>query len=182
MSRRKLTLAEKHLGIITERAVHYHRFLPPREQAVYDVDDMIQDVLLYTLQRARTYDPERGAESTWVYQTAAGRCITELARRTALQRGVSVTGEMTPEIEKRAGTSPWRDVEAQDAVEHVIRYCSDAARDLLSRIFSGRARGLLDSGGDFNASIEAAVEDLKRAAREHGARLSDFERVYRASV
>ena len=45
-------MAQKHLGIITQRCLHYWWLLPPTARFSYDVDDMIAPI---ALARARSF-------------------------------------------------------------------------------------------------------------------------------
>jgi hypothetical protein len=73
-------------------------------------------------------------------------------------------------------SSPERErhlVESRNAVERTIQFAPDAARDLLSRLLTGRVRGRVDP---------ETVESLRQAARSQRATLGDFMLAYRCMV
>ncbi len=191
------TMAERHLGTIAARALYWHRFLPQSVRNHYDAEDMIADAVLHVIERSSevpprmirvvrvrggektvtgiyrrlscAYDPERAREVTWVYHVANNFCRGVLGHYGVKRLSAC---ETVPIEDREFEIPPDRSSESVDAVERVIEYASDRARDLLDEIFSGR---------DPKAPDPEAVEDLRWAARECSATLDDFVAAYRTT-
>ena len=186
---KKADLAMRHLGVIASRALYHWRRLPPSVRAGYDPEDMIGDVVLKVIRVSARYNAQRAKEVTWVWWVADNECRSILARYACKKRGAdkivqlpeneycnpAVTNEhrrqkacimASPERERRL-------IESRNAVERTIQFAPDAARDLLSRLLTGRVRGRVDP---------EAVESLRNAARSQRATLADFMLAYRCMV
>jgi hypothetical protein len=186
------TMAEKNLGIIASRVLYYHRRLPQHVRVAYDVEDMIQEVVLHVvsvtgkmaleLQKDGTianvfmgssFDAGRARDTTWTWHVANNRCKAIMLRYN-LKRNTADVVSLTSEVEQRLKANSVVELrEARSAVERVIEVASDGAAELLSQIFEGNAPALPSPG---------AVEDLLEAARRCRATLRDFQLVYREAV
>ena len=56
----------------------------PRDRSAIDAEDVAQEITLHVLERLHTYDPTRGAVSTWITQIA--RTTASRIRRAQLAR------------------------------------------------------------------------------------------------
>jgi len=136
---------------------------------------MISEVVLHVYRNRGCYNPQRAKESTWVWHVADNKCKVILSHYRKMKYEACSTIEITNEMSVYL-TSPKTTLErreAIDTIERVIELGSEAARDLLEKIFTGRAPRYPDPD---------AVDDLKKTARRCSAKLRDFELVYRAAV
>ena len=178
--------AEKHLGIIAQRAHVYWRRLPAGARNYYDIDDMIADVVLHIWKRASSYNPKRAQESTWVWRVADNRCKEICAHYLSQKYTACGESDLLIDLLETRETSqehciPHRGIlpanrdagrlrEACEAVERMIEFGSDAVQDLLEQILCGHLRS--------RPSPDTVVE-LKACAKKHSVRLRDLEMVYR---
>ena len=186
---KKTDIATRHLGVISQRCLYHWRRLPPSVQAGYDPEDMIGDVVLKVVKVSARYSAKRAKEVTWVWWVADNECKAIVSKYACKKRGQNLIVPM-PENEycnpavgkedqrRKASimSSPERErhlVESRNAVERTIQFAPDAARDLLSRLLTGRVRGRVDP---------ETVESLRQAARSQRATLGDFELAYRCLV
>lgn len=188
------TLAERNLGIIAGRVIHHYPRLPRHIQVSYDIEDMVQEVVLHvvsvtgkTVQELQedgttianvyvgsSFDPNRAKSTTWTWHVADNRCKAILVRYKQKRHTADVIA-ITPLVERRL-YSAQSEVElrsARSAVERVIEVASAGAAELLSQIFEGNAPVLPNPG---------AILDLRAAAERCGATLADFQLVYREAV
>lgn len=186
------SLAEKHLGVIYARCLHYYRHLPVYVRNFYDVDDFAEEVILHVHRRSGRYDPTRAKEVTWVYWVADNYCKTRLSHLTRKRRFNEPT-EITPGVSRRlSAESHLERREARDGVEKVIARSSEAALELLSQILNGlapkglvRRCGLKDGRWAFSGLTEeeeSAIRDLQRSAQICGVSFSDIMLTLQYSV
>ncbi len=177
-------LVTRHLGIVSQVALRYWRFLPPRARSWYGAEDMIADVAMHVHEKRKRYDRTKARESTWVHHVAENCCRSILSHHQAHRYADAETVAATPELTrhlKAASTLERR--EAADAVERVINAATDAAADLLGAVLDGRvARGAFDRFLDYVERDRAVADELRDAARRCGARREDFELVLRYAV
>ncbi len=183
-------MAIRHLGIITTRAVHWHKYLPQSARSHYDVEDMVADVVMHVLAQSPKHDAARGRESTFVWWTADNKCkcILKFWQKqmragapveveedgVVYTRGSCATVELTDVV---ARTLPCVDaspdyIQALNAVERVIEHASDAALDVIEALLSGTVgRREVPRG---------VLHELRVLASRHGACMDDFARVLSA--
>ena len=183
-------LAIRHTGIITQRALHWHRCLPQSVRNHYDVEDMVSDVIMHVLAQSPKHDASRGRESTFVWWTADNKCkcilkfwqkqmragapVEVVEDGVAYTRGSCSTVELSDLVARRlpcVDESPDY-LRALDAVERVIEYASDAALDVLEDLLSGGLR---------RAVPDDLVRELRTLAAHHNASMDDFLRVLHAT-
>ncbi len=185
-------MATRHLGIITQRVLHWHKYLPQSARNHYDVEDMVSDVVLHVLAQSPRHDAARGRESTFVWWTADNKCkcILKFWQKhmragtpveveedgVVYRRGSCVTVSLTDVV---ARTLPCADegpetAHALSAVETVIEMSSDAVLDVLELLLSG-ALGK-------RAVPEEVVSELRETTVKFGVTMDDFVRVIAATV
>ena len=185
----KADIATRHLGVIAARCLVHWRRLPPSVQAGYDPEDMIGDVVLKVVRVSTRYSAKRAKEVTWVWWVADNECKAIVSKYACKKRGADkivqlpeneycnpAVGKENQRCKDSILYSPDRErylVESRNAVERTIQFAPDAARDLLSRLLTGRVRGHVD--------LET-VESLRQAARSQRATLGDFMLAYRCMV
>jgi DNA-directed RNA polymerase specialized sigma24 family protein len=170
------SLAEKHLGLIAQRVLHYWWMLPARVRAWYDADDMVAEVVLHVFRVSSRHDSARAKESTWVWWVATNKCKSILSHHQTLQYAACVEEELTEETAENF--SSFEDVDRQrlfaacNAVERTIEAGPVGVRELLDRILNKHDAADL-------APYAHVVAALRKAAADAGATLADFELVYR---
>ena len=65
-------------------ALRWYLHATPRDRSSIDAEDVAQEITLHVLERLHTYDPTRGAVSTWITQIA--RTTASRIRRAQLAR------------------------------------------------------------------------------------------------
>ena len=170
---KKADIATRHLGIIAARALYHWRRLPPSVQAGYDPEDMIGDVVLKVVRVSARYSAKRAKEVTWVWWVADNECKAIVSKYSCKKRGADKISPLPEDFQLAGPQSERRVVESRNAVERTIQFAPDAARDLLSRLLTGRVRGRVDP---------ETVESLRQAARSQRATLGDFMLAYRCMV
>lgn len=181
-------MAIRHLGIITQRVVNWHKCLPQSARNHYDIDDMISDVVMHVLAQSPKHDASRGRESTFVWWTADNKCkcILKFWQKqmragapvemedeygAVYKRGSCETVGLTDVVARTlscADEGP-EYIRALDAVERVIEYSSDAALDVVEAILAGTL-------GRRNVP-DGLVAEVRATAARHGASMDDFLRV-----
>ena len=172
-------IATRNLGLICGRCIYYHRRLPGSVKTFYDVEDMISEIVMHVWRVREKYDSTKARESTWLRHVTDNRCRSILS---SYSEKNPITGEW--EVRKKFNTSvlsdevvnylpvPYRGElhEAKSAVERVIEFGSDSVIDFLDKVFNG---GLI---------TEVPAYELRQTAKRCGARLKDFELVYRLAT
>lgn len=167
------SLAEKHLGIIAARVLHYWWLLPPRVRAYFDAEDMISEVVLQVVKSSGKFDPLRSRETTFVWWVANNHCLTLLHKLSSIRYQIEEVLE-EGELSFAHPASGLRLQEALAGVERILQelaYSSDSdLGEYLDRLFSGKP-------GHWPQSLRNEL--LKRALR-HGVSYEDFRLVLAA--
>jgi len=142
-------------------------------QAGYDPEDMIGDVVLKVVRVSARYSAKRAKEVTWVWWVADNECKGIVSYYACKKRGAEKMSPLPEDFQLAGPDRERRVVESRNAVERTIQFAPDAARDLLSRLLTGRVRGKVDP---------ETVESLRQAARAQRATLGDFMLAYRCMV
>ena len=170
---KKADIATRHLGVISQRCLYHWRHLPPSVQAGYDPEDMIGDVVLKVVRVSARYSAKRAKEVTWVWWVADNECKAIVSKYSCKKRGADKISPLPEDFQLVGPQSERHAVESRNAVERTIQFAPDAARDLLSRLLTGRIRGRVDP---------ETVESLRQVARSQHATLGDFMLAYRCMV
>lgn len=174
-------LAQRHLGIIAQRAIFWHRTLPDSVKIYYDVEDMIGEVVLHVIKRSHLHNIARGKESTFVWHTADNRCMSILMHYKTKQFTACGTVELTPELMKSTSIpNTQSDIEfsnSLNAVERVIEFASDRLLTLIEQIFTGTVE--LQNFRSSSTYTNDTFEEFKKIAASQSATLEDFLRVYK---
>jgi hypothetical protein len=142
-------------------------------QAGYDPEDMIGDVVLKVVRVSARYSAKRAKEVTWVWWVADNECKAIVSKYLCKKRGADKISPLPEDFQLVGPQSERHAVESRNAVERTIQFAPDAARDLLSRLLTGRIRGRVDP---------ETVESLRQVARSQHATLGDFMLAYRCMV
>lgn len=180
--KQKSHLAQKHLGIIAQRSIYWHRNLPSHVKNSYDVEDMISDVVIHVIKRAHRHNITRGKESTFVWHTADNYCMSILTHYKTKQYTACGTVELTPELMRSKAISHLASDEdrfchALNAVERVIEFASDQLLNLIEQIFTGTID--LQNFRSSSTHTNDLFEELKKIAKSQSATIDDFLYVYR---
>lgn len=183
----KTVLADKHLGIIVSKCIHFYRAVPPWAQHYYDLEDMIGEVVVHIVKNSGQYDSNIAKEVTFVGNVAENQCKSILSRFYTARETGGLTEEGNPKIEQKALTPllelhipddpdvpVYNEIQFQisvDAVEAVIEFGSDALLDLIERIFSRTIPQ------NWKADPKL-VDEFRTLARKHHASVDDFLFVY----
>jgi DNA-directed RNA polymerase specialized sigma24 family protein len=187
------TITTDNLGIISGRAIHYHRFLPLHVRRHYEADDMINDCCLHVFRQAAEgkYDPAKAKPVTWCYHVADNHCKTILSHWSSQKYTNYETAELEPLLRfaERDATAPTKraiaTIEAAiatevpqmltedsvNAVEGVLRHAAPWMRELLEQLLCGRL-DRVSAPPDKECFYE-----LQELAARYGATLRDFELV-----
>lgn len=190
-SKKSSDIATKNLGLVYQRCLYWYKRLPPEVKVYYDLEDMVNDVVLHVFRMRHKYDDSRGKDSTWVWHTADNKCKSILSHHRTRQYSACDTVKIednVPNTDTSLSTrltapDTMEQREALNAVEKVIEASSDAARDLLEQIFScAPEEGLsLKISLDCIQTSEVAHE-LRWLAARCSATLQDFITVYHTAV
>lgn len=180
----------RHLGIITQRVIHWHRCLPQSVRSHYDIEDMVADVVMHVIAQSSKHDATRGKESTFVWWTADNKCKCILKfwqkqmragapveveeNGIVYKRGSCATVELTDVVARKlacAGDGT-EFVRALNAVERVIAHSSDSVLDVIEILLSGTL-------GRRELPIEL-IDEVRSATAKHGATMNDFLLVLQA--
>jgi hypothetical protein len=168
-------LAEKHLGLIAGRCLHWWWRLPSDVRTWYSEEDLISEAVMLVYMRTAKYDATRARETTFVYHVVENFCKGKLGHFQAKKFAACETLELA-EIELAGSfeTSDPRDCQelrrSKDAVERVIEMASDAVREFIDKIFNG------------GSITNVPIHEFLAATESAGATYDDFERVYKAVV
>lgn len=185
-------MAVRHLGIITQRVVKWHKFLPQSTRNHYDIEDMVSDVVMHVLAHSPKHTVARGRESTFVWWVADNKCksILKLWQKqmragapvrveedgVVYMRGSCMTVELSDVMARKLiciDDGP-EFVRALNAVELVIEYSSDAVLELLECLLSGTLNKR-------DVPVEL-IHELRATTTKHGATLDDFMHVMYATA
>ncbi len=180
-------MATRHLGIITQRVLHWHKYLPQSTRNHYDVEDMVSDVVMHVIAQSPRHDATRGKESTFVWWTADNKCKCILKfwqkhmragtpvevedNGVMYTRGSCTTVSLTDIV---ARTLPCVDEgpevsHAMIAVECVIEVSSDAVLDVLELLLSGTLGK--------RRVPEEVISEIRDTSNKFGVTMDDFMRV-----
>ena len=196
-------IAVRNLGIISQRALWWYRYLPQSVRNFYDAEDMIAEVVLHVVSNASKYLP-KCKESTWVWWVAERRCLSILSHYNRKKINVFTvelddkTLPSTASIERRRM--------ALDAVERVLEYSSDRVLNLIEQlldgsetvrkrfsapndsgqwVFFGQEKVWISNKGDIQAgspALMALIQDLRESFQRCSASLDDFRMVMHDAV
>jgi DNA-directed RNA polymerase specialized sigma24 family protein len=187
------TITTDNLGIISGRAIHYHRFLPLHVRRHYEADDMINDCCLHVFRQAAEgkYDPAKAKPVTWCYHVADNHCKTILSHWSSQKYTNYETAELEPLlrfVERDVTASTKRAIatieaavatevpqmlteDSANAVEGVLRHATPWMRELLEQLLCG----MLDRMSA--PPDKECFYELQGLAAKYGATLRDFELV-----
>ena len=180
---------QRQMGRIIKYCVFYYKFLPSSVKNYYDLDDMINEVVLHVYTQSYKFKRELAQESTFVCHTVINKCKTLLEKYSRNKRFGDTT-EIT-EIVINGNHTKFSNRENEyikhsfDAVERVIEYGSDGVLELLSSILNSSIFLVrIDRGipvmrcGRYRVPV-TLVSELRHLAETHAATLDDFVRVMR---
>ena len=163
-------LADKHLGIIAQRALHYWHLFPPGVKAYFDAEDLISEVVLQVVKSSRRFNPERAQASTFVWWVADNHCKTLLSRYSTMKHTSMVPLE--EELRQFADPIPPASLlRAMDGVESLLADAGNSPSGImeyLEALFTGiRKRNW----------PEEIREEFLSLARKHHVNYDDFRLV-----
>ena len=120
-----------------------------------DAEDVAQEVFLRAWRKAGSYDPDKGAVSTWLYRIAVNLCI-DRNRRTGFRRFVGLDAAPEPEDDSPGAEAG---LEARQRLERTRR----AIAGLPER---QRRAILLRAAGDMGTAEIAATLGISEGAAE----------------
>ena len=143
-------------------------------------EDMVSEVALHVCAQADKYTACKAKESTWVYYVADNYCREIRQRYHRAMRNaevVALEAELSIEVQRQLSCESFlRKRQAFDGVERLIEASSDAVRDLIEVLLSGRAR----YRKDLPPKARNAIGELRLRARQQHVTFDDFLLVYRS--
>ncbi len=129
-------------------------------------EDLLQDVLL-TVLRDRSYDPQRGRFSAWLFTVARNRCLQQ--RRQAAVR------EHAPAVERPVPINPEQRVARVQQVRSAMASLTDAQQQLLllKQVGELTYRELADIHGVAEGTIKSRLHAATRAFRRRLAEMGE---------
>lgn len=106
--------------------------------AEQDIQDEIQDALVYVLEGLDKYDPEKGKLDTWLWWRVTGRMSQNRAKRETQRRRMAAAEAPEPRTDELEEIM--REVDLQSAmrtVEEVLDKMSERYRDVVKRRLAG---------------------------------------------
>jgi DNA-directed RNA polymerase specialized sigma24 family protein len=183
-------LVVQNLGIVAERVLRYWHLLPPNVRSIYDVEDMINDVILHVVRKSAHYTKRRAKSTTFIHHIADNRCKDILAfysvkKRTgimiALDSEEHILAGILLEDSRNQMSVTSAELPAQEAVdrvallesvarvERVIAYSSPELREFLYQLFhqnpSRPGKRLLTELQEIVHSVGASYEDFRLVFR-----------------
>lgn len=160
-------MAVRHLGIITNRCIFWHQFLPPEIRSHYDVEDMISEVTVTVVKRSHNYNASKGRESTLVWHITDNKCRSILGYYNYKKRSACKTVALIPKIaDSLQGREMTQYCHSIDAVERVIRYSSDRVLEVIDKLLNGCL--------DRSPVSPELIREFRQAADKCAATLDDF--------
>lgn len=156
-------MIQDHMGIICKLALQYWPCLPTNAKVAFDLEDMIEDIVLQLLKALPKYSPERGKQSTFVWSVARGHCIYLMSHFNCKSRNTIITS-IDVEEARNLSTQEQPGYASREAVERVIEHSSDDLRRVLELLFNGNLGGI----------DGPLVEEFRSVAKKHNACYNDF--------
>jgi RNA polymerase sigma-70 factor (ECF subfamily) len=138
---------------------------------VQEAEDILQEVFIKVYEQSGTFDPQKGALSTWLHRITVNQCISEKRRKRAAsysseemeERGYELadpSGELPEEmlLKKEEVASIWQAVKSVDAKHRAVlalRYFDGLSYDEI-------AKTLHIPLGTVKSRLNVAVNNLRR--------------------
>jgi len=162
--------SQPHGGIIVKVATKYWKRLPPGVRAVYDIDDMVQDVVVRVIQAAPKFDTKRGlAGSTFVQCVAQNECATIVNRFNTQKRAPQVVVALDEARAVSARDFYLEFSQRKEPVEHVVRNASVGLR---------RALSVMIERHEFRILPDTMLAELRDLVKRYGATHDDLREVF----
>lgn len=159
-------LIAANLGIVVRIASTYWRRLPAHLRSVYDIEDLVSEIVLHLLQKQSSYRPSRGAASNFVWHVSENCCRSLLQhhyqkkRRGTVYNGGLFSGEREPVPASwhHHPQSPRDLAEAFMAMERVL---ADASPNLIEALW------VFKTFRRFKSWSPDVMQELYRLLRRH---------------
>lgn len=144
----------------------------------HDIDDFIQDCIVRALTYKHTYDPERGAFTTWMWMVCMSqrninrariaRAIRWLGRVTSLQKYLSQRGDYGHDRIPDPSLENYEDIIDGRDIEHYLDILTETPRAYVRKWLDGYTKAeVADAAGvsrqAASASIDRSIKCLRRA-------------------
>lgn len=144
----------------------------------HDIDDFIQDCIVRALTYKHTYDPNRGAFTTWMWMVCMSqrninrakiaRIIRWLGRVTSLQKYLLRVGEYGDDRIADPSLENYEDIIDGRDIEHYLDILSETSRGYVRKWLDGHSQTEIAavagvSRQAVSASIDRSIQSMRRA-------------------
>ena len=129
-------------------------------------DELVQEVMLKTWQKARAFNPEKAAASTWVY-TIARNCRTDMFRRLQKFDTPLAAEDFTPESESEEPFSMLQSKRGSEKIRELMAGLPSDQAQILAKVYMegkshAEAAGELDLPlGTVKSRVRLAIQKLQ---------------------
>lgn len=129
-------------------------------------DELVQEVMLKTWQKAKAFNPEKAAASTWVY-TIARNCRTDMFRRLQKFDTPLAAEDFTPESESEEPFSMLQSKRGSEKIRELMAGLPSDQAQILAKVYMegkshAEAAGELDLPlGTVKSRVRLAIQKLQ---------------------